>query len=231
MTAQSIRTWVDGVEEPVSDSAWDERRLTSLGCAYRVVVPAGHGVEAWWWARDRAREVASRFGATFDDEPWSSPGDTHSGWEVHGVWEHRFRAPLGSATTRVRPLPAPTALPRTVRAVRLPFPYGSRSALAGLPVPQPSLDAAARQLTGTVGLWFDHDDELCTTTAGPVALRTADGWLHPRPESGTVPTWAWERFVTDRGSRPAKLGPADLTGADVTAYAVSETGTVTELAP
>ena len=230
----SPRTWVDGVEQHVTDADWAQRQLTCLGCAYRVVIPAdSDNSPAWQWARDRALQVAGRFGATFDEVPWLTPGDPGHAWEVHCVWEHRFRAPLGAATTRVRPLAPPVVLERTARAVPLPFPYGSRSVLAGLSVPHPALEAAAaRHLSDVeveVGLWVDHDGEVCTSTAGPLLVRTPDGWTHPRPESGAVPTWTWQQYVIERGSRPARLAASDLTGPDCTTYAISDTGVVTAL--
>lgn len=229
-----VRTWVDGVEHPLTEAEWAERLLTCLGCAFRVTVPAGREDDAaWWWARDRARQVADRFGAHFDEEPWREPGDQRLGWEAYGLWEHRFRAPLGAATTRVAALPPlGDDAERTARAVVLPFPYGSRAALAGLSVPLPHEEhLAARHVASRdadVGLWVDHTGELCTSTAGPLLLHTSDGaWLHPRPESGAVPTWSWQALVTARGSHPTLFRPADL--ATARAWAVGPTGQVTEL--
>ena len=107
-------------------------------------------------------------------------------------------------------------------AVDLPWWWSSNGPLAGLPTIS-GLEAtlASRHLApGQVGLWWNHRDELCTSTAGPLLLRLDDRWVHPDDTAGAVPSWAWAEEATVRLSRPVRV-TRDVLAAATEVLAVS----------
>lgn len=219
---------------------WERAAADLLGCGYRVVVPEPAALP---FARAQAREVLARCGIDWDDAPWSSPASSPAsspssspssslslarslaggpvevaGGAPYDVGSRRF----GPVLTRIVPLTRQDPAAAVSAAVDLPWWWSSDGPLAGLPtISGLEAAAAARQLDpGTAGLWWNHRDELCTSTAGPLLLRLDDGWVHPDDAAGAVPSWAWAAEAAARGSRPARVDRS-LLGRAVEVVAVS----------
>lgn len=179
-------------------SSWDPAGF--LGCGYRVVVPVPAAQE---YAEAQAREVLSRCGIAWVAWPELGPLPVEvAGGASYDVGRRAF----GPTETRVTPLPPTTPAAEAV-AVDLPWWWSSDGPLAGLPTIS-GLEAtlAARHLeVGTVGLWWNHRDELCTSTAGPLLLCLDDGWWHPDDTAGAVASWAWAEEARAREARPATI--------------------------
>lgn len=172
-----------------------------LGCGYRVVVPSP---AALGFAQDQAQRVLALLGIGWT--PW--PALPSGPVEVTGGASYDAgRRAFGPTRTEVTPLaaPAPTAGP--LAAVDLPWWWSSDGPLAGLPdISVLEATVAARHLPpGAVGLWWNHRDELCTSTAGPLLLRLAEGWVHPDAAAGAVPSWAWTLAAAERSAVPARV--------------------------
>ncbi|SDD81809.1 hypothetical protein [Nocardioides lianchengensis] len=197
--------------------------MTFLGCGYRVVVPVPG---AAGYAEEQARQVLDRFGI-----PWS-PWPALPGGPVEvtgGASYDAGRRAFGPTVVDVTPLdPAPASGP--LRAVDLPWWWSSDGPLAGLPdISALEATVAERHLgPGTVGLWWNHRDELCTSTAGPLLLRLADGWVHPDDAAGAVPSWAWAQEAAARAARPVRVDRA-LLAAAAEVLAVSPRGESAEV--
>lgn len=202
-------------------SAWDPAGF--LGCGYRVVVPVP---AARAYAEAQAREVLSRCGIAWADWPDLGSGPVEvAGGASYDVGRRAF----GPTATRVTPLP-PVDPPTEAVAVDLPWWWSSAGPLAGLPTIS-GLEAtlAARHLeVGSVGLWWNHRDELCTSTGGPLLLRLDDGWVHPDDTAGAVPSWAWAEEVRARAARPATT-TRDVLATAAVVLVVAPTGTTTSL--
>lgn len=236
-----VREWCGGQPVAADDLAWALAVTSSLGCGFTVRVPYGaRDHEPLLAAREQAARVAELQGAELDEEPWRTLlGEPAADvpLEVTGVWEPRFRGPLGTARTRVTRRADLVRRDRVVTAVRLPWTYGSSTAVAGLPVVAGHEEAMAAahltQVGAGAGLWCDHRGLLSTSTAGPLLLHTADGaWQHPAPATGAVGHWLHDRLVEALGSEPTGLLADELVtppGTPVSLWAVDACGSVTTL--
>jgi hypothetical protein len=224
----TVRAWYDGAE--VAEADWTVAAASFLGGGYRVVVPVLR--EAVAFAREQAGRTFDVLGIGWDEVPWGLlPGS--GAVEISGGASYdAVRRGYGAPWTRVAPMPLPGAATRDAEAVDLPWDWSSESPLAGLPTIS-TLEAtlAARHLTEVgveVGLWWNHRGELCTSTAGPLLVELADGWVTPDPGAGAVPSWAWERAAASRSARPFPITrPLLRTARSV--LAVDPLGTTTTL--
>jgi branched-subunit amino acid aminotransferase/4-amino-4-deoxychorismate lyase len=186
---------------------WDRAAATFLGGGYRVLLPRLPA--AIGFARDQARQVTDRLGIAWDEAPWDAlpAGDAV---EVSGgaAYDPRTRA-YGELRTRAVPVPLPAPPDAPVAATDLPWTWPSDGPLAGLPtLTGLAEDVAARHLEAdgaVVGLWWNHRDELCTSTSGPLLLRLDDGWVRPPDGAGAVPSWAFVRAAEQVGARPGTI--------------------------
>ena len=185
-----------------AEADWAAAAAGFLGCGYRVVVPEPAALP---YARGQARAVLERCGVGWDEAPWRTL--PRGPVEVAGGATYDVgRRESGPVLTRVTPLTAPAPAP-AARAVDLPWWWSSDGPLAGLPTIS-GLEAAVAErhlAPGTVGLWWNHRDELCTSTAGPLLLRLVDGWVHPDEAAGAVASWAWAQEAGARSARPARV--------------------------
>lgn len=200
--------WHDGAPAPSAD--WPSVAASFLGSGYRVVTPLLPDPLAA--ARAQARSVLDRLGIDWDDAPWEQLGGTEAVEVTGGASYDAARRAFGPAWTRVTPLPLPTAPTASAAAADLPWTWPSDGPLAGLPtISGLAEDAASRHLPpGTVGLWWNHRDELCTTTAGPLLLRLDEGWVHPDAGAGAVGSWAHARVCSQVDTRPVAVTRAVL---------------------
>lgn len=224
----SVRAWHDGAE--VAEADWAAAAASFLGGGYRVVVPVVPDAVAF--AREQARRTFDVLGIGWDEAPWAAaPGSVPV--EISGGASYdAVRRGYGAPWTRVAPMPLPTTSTRDAGAVDLPWAWSSDSPLAGLPTIS-TLEAslAARHLADVgaeVGLWWNHRDELCTSTAGPLLVELADGWARPDPRAGAVPNRAWAQAAASRDARPTPITrPLLRTARSV--LAVDPLGTLTTL--
>lgn len=222
-------TWHDGAEAP--RAGWSEAVASFLGGGFRVTVPLLP--EALAFARDQARHTLDVLGIGWDEAPWTAIAPWTGAVEISGgaSYDAQRRA-FGPPWTHARSVPLPATTAAEAGAVDLPWAWSSDSALAGLPLISALEEAAAaRHLKrGTVGLWWNHRDELCTSTAGPLLLRAEDGWVHPDERAAAVPSWAWAAEAAARGSRPVRVD-RDLLGRAREVLAVSPLGVRASLVP
>lgn len=195
-----------------------------LGCGYRVVVPVPAAAP---YAEAQAREVLARCGIAWSDWPALGPLPVEvTGGAPYDVGRRAF----GPTQVRVTPLAPATSVADAV-AVDLPWWWSSDGPLAGLPTVS-GLEAtlASRVLEpGQVGLWWNHRDELCTSTAGPLLLRLDDGWVHPDDTAGAAPSWAWAEEARRLDARPTRVDRSTWAAAR-RRVAISWSGDVIELA-
>lgn len=179
-----------------------------LGCGYRVAVPVPEAAD---FARTQAQEVLDRLG--IDRAPWPAlPGGPVE--VAGGAAYDAARRSFGPVTVRVGPLRARP--PTTLVAVDLPWTWPSDGPLAGLPTISGLASAVAERslAPGTAGLWWNHRDELCTSTTGPLLLRLGDRWVRPDDAAGAVPSWASVRASEERSARPVVVTREMLARAD-----------------
>ena len=105
-------------------------------------------------------------------------------------------------------------------AVRLGLPH--RGAADDLP---PRARPGRGALDGATGLWWNHRDELCTTTAGPPLLHLDGTWAFPDDSSGLVTSWVFHSLAERLGASPVRLTRGHLEGSGL-ACAVSDVGAV-----
>lgn len=225
------RTWVNGVETVLTESEWARRAAAFLGCGFRVVVPSGPvRTDALADARRQAFRIAELFDATFDEAPWQAAASCEDPVEVAGGWRHQFRGPSGASTTRVSPLSGPTPPFRRLRCTRLPWALDAHSPLAGLPMVSGFEESRALTALGTetAGLWWNTDDHLVSSTAGPLLLRADGTWLVPSLESGTVPHLLWSRAAELLGARALPVDDEILATAE-SLHAIDPLGNVAAL--
>lgn len=224
----TVRAWHDGAE--VAEADWAAAAASFLGGGYRVVVPVVPDAVAF--AREQARRTFDVLGIGWDEAPWAAvPGSVPV--EISGGASYdAVRRGYGAPWTRVAPLQMPASSTRDAVAVDLPWDWSSDSPLAGLPTIS-ALEAtlAARHLADVgadAGLWWNHRDELCTSTAGPLLVELADGWVQPDPSAGAVPSWTGERAAVSRGARPTPITRPLLRSAR-SVLAVDPLGTISTL--
>ncbi len=136
-------------------------------------------------SRPAGRSTSSGSGGT--RSPWAGvPGsgavEVSGGASYDAVRRGTARPGRGSRRCRCprrrRGTPPPSTCPGTGRPT---------SPLAGPPtISTPEATLAARHLTevgAEVGLWWNHRGELCTSTAGPLLVELADGWVKPDPRA------------------------------------------------
>ncbi|WP_244930266.1 hypothetical protein [Nocardioides sp. W7] len=231
MTGLSSRSWCDSVE--VAEADWAAAATSFLGGGYRVVLPVVPDAVAF--ERDQARRTFDVLGIRWDEVPWTAlePGSVGATVEVSGGAPYDAgRRGYGAPWTRVTPLPSPAATSAVADAIDLPWAWSSESALAGLPTIS-SLEAslAARHLAeagSAVGLWWNHRDELCTSTAGPLLVELSGGWVRPAPGAGAVMSWASEQAAAEHDARPATI-TRELLRSARSLLAVDPLGTTTTL--
>jgi hypothetical protein len=225
MTSRS--SWHDGA--PVDDDAFDAAAASFLGGGYRVTLPVHPGPFAH--AREQARTVLDRLGIVWDEAPWASLGDSDAAEVRGGAAYDVGRRAYGPAWTRVTPLELPSVTTTEAPAVDLPFTWPSDGPLAGLPTISGLDDRLARRQLpdGVVGLWWNHRDELCSSTAGPLLLRLPDGWVRPDDAAAAVPSWCYQRAAERLAAIPVRV-TREVLGSAGTLAAVDPLGVWTTLA-
>lgn len=219
--------WSAGQRVTLTEDEWAGIAAGFLGSGFRLRLP-GHAA-AIAHARGRVDAVATLLGTQVDPAPWDDLGEAPA-YELVGGWEYRLDRTWGPAWTAVSALPLPSVLGRDAEAVSLPWTWSSASPTAGLPmISSMEEDLALAHAGDRVGLWWDHRDLLCSTTAGPPLVETADGgWLTPDEASGAVRSWAYDEAARRLSARPATLG-RDLVAAARAVVAVSDLGVSTRL--
>lgn len=212
----TVEYWRDGEPADVTHEDWARTVPTFLGSGFRVRFPASPD-----HARTQAEAVAALFGTAFDQAPWEGLTGPH---EVAGGWVYGLDRAWGPAWTAVRAVEIPEDGER--EAIDLPWLWSSASPTARLPMISTLEADLAREHAGDrVGLWWDHRDLLCSTTAGP-PLVEVDGAWHT-PTDGFVTSGAYDDAARRLGATPQPL-TRDLV-ASGTLLAVSDLGVETRL--
>lgn len=221
--------WCAGRPVELLDQEWSDLVTGFLGSGFRVRFP--HVARAVEHARRQVDAIATLLGTPVDGVPWAALGGA-AAYEVAGGWAYGLDRVWGPPWTAVTPLEPGRAVEgeRARAAVDLPWAWSSRAVTAGLPMISTLEDHLARRHAGDrVGLWWDHRDLLCSTTAGPPLVQLDDGsWRAPDPASGAVRSWAYDEAARDRAARPAELG-RELVAAARAVVAVSDLGVETRL--
>lgn len=217
--------WCDGRTVPLGHAEWSRTAASFLGSGFRVRFPAGAAAAAH--ARRQVDAVADLLGTPVDPAPWAEL-DSAPAYEVAGGWERRLDRGWGPAWTAVQALALPPATTADAEAIDLPWAWSSASPTAGLPmISAIESDLARDHARGRVGLWWDHRDRLCSTTAGPPLVQAEDGeWLTPDASSGAVRSWAYDEAARRLDARPAAL-TREVVATARTVLAVSDLGVET----
>ena len=233
-TAMTSLAWHAGERVDVSDREWSATVASFLGSGYRVRFPRlAHGVPLQH-ARLQADRVAGLLGTQVDPEPWlwaARRPANGAGVEVVGGWPYGLDRRFGAPWTRVTVLGPARPEARRTRGLTLPWAYASDSPTAGLPMIS-SLEAGIAERVvaergAGVGLWWNHRDELCATTAGAPLVCDAHGtWLFPAPSSGLVTSWAATALAQPLGATPAVVTRDTLLGSRAVG-AVGDLGSLT----
>lgn len=219
--------WCAGRVVSLTEDEWSRTAAAFLGSGFRVCFPA-HG-PAVAHARRQVDAVASVLRTSVDPAPWDAL-DSAPAYELVGGWEYRLDRTWGPSWTAVTALPLPAVTSRKAAAVELPWAWSSAAPTAGLPmISSLESDLALAHAGDDVGLWRDHRGLLCSTTAGPPLVQTADGsWLTPDESSGAVRSWAYDEAASRLSARPAPL-TREVVAAARTVLAVSDLGVETRL--
>lgn len=223
------RTWIDGVETLLTEAEWARSAAAFLGCGFRVVVPSGPvRRDALAAARRQAVGIAELFDAALDEVPWQAADASDDAVEILGGWRHRFRGPAGAQTTQLRSLPSPPQSWHRTSAVRLPCAVNGHSPLTGLPMISGFEESQAlrRLAPDTVGLWWNTDAHLVSSTAGPLLLSVGGRWHRPPLGGGTVPHFVWERTAERLGADDLAIDD-EVVAAASSLCAIDPLGTVT----
>lgn len=211
------RTWVDGLEVVLTEGEWARHAAAFLGCGFRVVIPSGPvRREALDAARGQAVSIAALFDASFDEAPWEAAAASEHPVGIIGGWRHQFRGPAGAQTTMLTSLAQPLQRWRRASGVHLPWALNAHSPLAGLPMVSGLEETQALRTLepSSVGMWWNTDGQLTSSTAGPLLLPVGGRWHRPPLAGGTVPHFLWERTAE-------RLGADDLAMDDEVVAAAS----------
>lgn len=196
------RTWHGGRELRSSSVEWAATVSKFMGCGFRVGVPsAAIRSGPVGYAQESAERVADALSTSLDEAAWDDVARTRPPFVVEGGWEYRADGSFGPPWTRVAPGGVTHVAGGTVRSSRLPWTWNSESATAGLStISTMEADRAERHLKevgAELGLWFNHREELCMSTAGPLLVKTGmRSWAIPDGGAGLVCNWAFSGVVS-----------------------------------
>lgn len=215
-SGRDATTWHDGQLRDLTLEQWSQTVTQFLGCGFRVRVPAStSGSDPLNYARGAALRVADAFAQPLDQIAWDAIATLKGSFVVEGGWEYWPGEAMGAPWTRVAAGGRTHSEARIVQAVRLPWAWSSDGATAKLPmistIEAGQAERHLRTVGAGMGLWFNHRDELCMSTSGPVLVQTGKrSWTFPGRQAGLVSNWAFFEIANRLGALPATITSTEL---------------------